>query len=116
MSLDFSVISRMIVDSLFTDGKEKGKKESFDEQTTNADSYIGNTERNVLIGLTWIISLILSIVAFWLSWTCNTAMGYNLALKALFGAGAFFFGLTYIVLYFIMRWDVCSGIVKMKRV
>lgn len=114
MSLDFSVISRMIVDNMFG-----GKKEEFESQlpaARNADSYIGTTERNILVGLTWIISLALSLIAFYLSWSCNTAMGYSLPLKALFGTGAFFFGLTYIVLYFIMRWDVCSGFMKRRVV
>jgi hypothetical protein len=112
MSLDFAMISRMIVDSIAP------KKESFyvTDTTTGtvvtkggADVYIGATEKNILNVLTWVISFMISILAFWLSWSCNTAMGYHIALKALFGAGAFFFGLIYLVLYFIMRWDVCSG-------
>ena len=116
MSLDFAMISRMIVDSIAP------KKETFYVTTDasgnvfrrSADAYIGTTEKTILNILTWTISIMISILAFWLSWSCNTTMGYNLALKAIFGAGAFFFGLIYILLYFIMRWDVCSGGMKYR--
>jgi hypothetical protein len=106
MSLDFGMISRMIVHSMFPAEKE----ERFQEKE-GADKYIGNTEWWILTILTWTISFLLSFMAFWLSWSCNTAMGYHVALKALFGAMAFFFGLTYIVMYIIMRWDVCSSFI-----
>ena len=110
MSLDFAMISRMIVDGL-TSSPVKDSKEGFDDGEDNpkgADKHIGPTERLILNVLTWTISVMISILAFWLSWSCNTALGYHVALKALFGAGAFFFGLIYIMVYFIMRWDVCS--------
>lgn len=104
------MIARMIVDGI-SGGDKKKPTEGFlddDSQLKSADNYIGNTELYILIALQWAISIMLGVVAFWLSWTCNTALGYNIYLRAVFGAFAFFFGLTYIVLYIIMRWDVCK--------
>lgn len=115
MSLDFAMISRMIVDGLTS---SSGKEEKFEDKymIPAADKNIGSTERLILNILTWTISVMLSVLAFWLSWTCNTALGYHVAIKALFGTGAFFFGLLYIMMYFIMRWDVCSrSILRSKR-
>ena len=109
MSLDFHMISRMIVDGLSSSKKEETKTETFNEAPVakTADAYIGKTELMVLQVLSWVVSLLLSFIALYLSWSCNTAMGYTIALKAVFGAMAFFFGLTYIILFFVMRWDVC---------
>lgn len=110
MSLDFTMISRMIVDGL-TSKTKKEDKEKFEGSSqpilSVADQHIGKTELFMLNTLMFSVSILLSIVAFWLSWTCNTALGYNTVLKAVFGAMAFFFGLTYILLFFVMRWDVC---------
>ena len=66
---------------------------------------------------TWnIISIILSILiglfAFYLSWSCNTALGYHIIVKVIFGVFAFLFGLVYLILYIIFRIDTCAKIMK----
>jgi len=96
----------MIVDGLTAKNK-KDEKEKFQNSLLVADKHIGKTEMFVLNTLMFSVSVLLSVIAFWLSWSCNTALGYNNVMKAVFGAMAFFFGLTYILLFFIMRWDVC---------
>lgn len=107
MSLDFSMIARMIVDVWYPRKKDLDTFTDQKHQYHTADAYIGKTERFVLNVFMWTISICISLIAFWLSWSCNEAMGYSVALRAMFGALAFFFGMIYISLYFIMRWDVC---------
>lgn len=58
------------------------------------------------------ISLLIGGVAVYLSWTCNSALEYNIALKVVFAGLAFIFGLLYILLYIIMRHDTCKMIKK----
>jgi hypothetical protein len=60
--------------------------------------------------ISFAIGIIIGIVAVYLSWTCNTAMQYNFALKVFFAIFAYLFGLIYIILYIIMRYDTCSYI------
>ena len=100
----------MIVDGIV--GGKKDKEEFADVQS--ADAYVGETEILILNILYWTISILLGLVAFWLSWSCNTALGYNVALKAVFGTLSFLFGMTYILLFIIFRWDVCSGRLKIR--
>lgn len=123
------MISRMIVDAVFVDkndpssNKQHAEQEPFANQSLfqeqhryrTADAYIGKTERIILNVMIWTISIMISVLAFWLSWSCNTAMGYHVALKAMYGALAFFFGTIYIIMYFVMRWDVCYAVMYNKK-
>lgn len=58
--------------------------------------------------LAFAISILIGGVAFYLSWTCNSALEYNIALKIVFGVFAYIFGLMYILLYIVMRYDTCK--------
>lgn len=58
------------------------------------------------------IGIILGIVAVYLSWTCNTALQYNFGLKVFFAIFAYIFGLLYLILYILMRYDTCAYIKK----
>lgn len=57
-----------------------------------------------------VIGALIGFVAAYLSWSCNTALSYNVALKVVFAVLAFTFGILYILLYMIMRYDTCSYI------
>lgn len=59
-----------------------------------------------------ILSVLLGAWAFYLSWTCNTALGYHVAVRAVFGVTAFVFGLTYLLLYVLLRYDTCRALMK----
>ena len=59
-----------------------------------------------------VVGIIIGTVAAYLSWSCNTALNYNLGLKVVFAVLAYIFGLLYILLYMIMRYDTCSYIKK----
>lgn len=62
--------------------------------------------------ISFVIGMIIGFTAVYLSWTCNSALQYNLALKVIFAVLAYVFGLLYIIFYIIMRWDTCSYIKK----
>ncbi len=57
-----------------------------------------------------IISTLLGIIAFYLSWDCNTKLGYSISEKILYGFFAFLFGGLYIILYLIFRAGTCQKI------
>ena len=59
-----------------------------------------------------IVGIFIGIAAMFLSWTCNTAIDYNVWMRSFFAFFAFVFGTSYILLYIIMRHDTCSYIKK----
>ena len=97
-----------------------------------ADSYLGNRNNSehyeeypngvkkvnkAITIISWVfvvVFLLFGFVAVWLSWECNTQMGYSLPLKIIFAIGAFFMGLSYIVSYLVMRMDACWYMDKLK--
>lgn len=104
MSVDFGLLAKLIVDS-FTAKKDK---ESFQSGLTD---YISPKITAAQV-ISVILSILLGLLAFYLSWTCNTALGYHIVIRTFFGVFAFLFGLTYILLYILMRWDTCAKITK----
>jgi hypothetical protein len=54
-----------------------------------------------------LISLAFSIIAARLSWSCSNK--YNTFFRVLFASLAFFFGETYIILFFVFRADICKN-------
>ena len=54
------------------------------------------------------ISLAACVYAVYLSWTCNTAAGVNVALKVLYAFFAFIFGFLYLIFYMIFRSGACK--------
>lgn len=74
------------------------------EQKKQEDIYQTMTMLDMLI---FIMGVAIGLYAAYLSFTCNTKMRYNMSLKVIFAIFAYIFGLVYLVLYLIMRWDVC---------
>lgn len=116
MSLDFGLMAKLIVDAF-------EKKEKYNDTITDGNIIIFQEKENkdirdtkyLLIDiLNLTLSLILGFIAFYLSWTCNTALNYHILLKSLFGVFAFLFGFVYIILYFLFRWDTCTSILSKK--
>lgn len=64
--------------------------------------------RNVL---SWTIGIAIGLFAAYLSWQCNTRMDYGAAWKVINAFFAYLFGLVYILLYVVFRWDVCRKII-----
>jgi|UniRef100_A0A6C0BES1 hypothetical protein len=62
--------------------------------------------------ISFVISVLIGLTAVYLSWSCNSALQYDLGLKVFFAILAYIFGLLYIIFYIIMRWDTCSYIKK----
>jgi uncharacterized membrane protein YGL010W len=98
MSADFGLLSKLYL-SVVEKYEEKENSRNIDPSTI----------------VTIILSVILGIIAFTLSWSCNTALGYNIIWKAFYGTFAFIFGLTYIILYLLLRWDTCRSLINRKR-
>lgn len=57
--------------------------------------------------LSFILGVVIGLYAAFLSWQCNTKLSYNMFLKVIFAIFAYLFGLVYLVLYVVMRWDTC---------
>jgi hypothetical protein len=55
----------------------------------------------------FIIGVIIGLYAAYLSWMCNSKVGYHMVFKVIFAVFAYLFGLVYLILYLVMKWDVC---------
>ncbi len=57
--------------------------------------------------LSFILGVVIGLYAAFLSWQCNSKLNYNMFLKVIFSIFAYMFGLVYLILYVVMRWDTC---------
>lgn len=57
--------------------------------------------------LSLILGVVIGLYAAYLSWQCNAKLSYNTFLKVIFAIFAYMFGLIYLILYVVMRWDTC---------
>ena len=62
--------------------------------------------------LSLVLGIIIGLYAAYLSWQCNSKMNYGTFLKVIFAIFAYIFGLVYLILYLIMRYDTCRVIGK----
>ena len=58
--------------------------------------------------ISFVIGVVIGLVAIYLSWTCNTAIGHSTLAKVIFAFFAWLFGFMYLLFYVILRWDVCA--------
>lgn len=102
MSLDFGMFAKLVVDAV-----NPPKKESYaDDMAAPSLGF----RMDVATVISIVLSVALGVIAFILSWSCNTALGHHVVIKSVFGTFAFLFGFTYIVLYLLLRWDTCTKI------
>lgn len=64
--------------------------------------------------VSFVIGVLIGIVAIYLSWSCNTAIEYHIVMKVIFAVFAYLFGFVYILLYMILRYDTCAYIQKVN--
>lgn len=64
----------------------------------------------ILDGLIFIMGVAIGLYAAYLSFQCNSKLKYNMILRVLFAVFAYVFGLVYLILYVVMRWDVCNAL------
>lgn len=57
----------------------------------------------------FVLSALISAVAIYLSWSCNTALGYKTLEKVVYAAGAGLFGTLYLVYFVLFRGDICKA-------
>ena len=55
-----------------------------------------------------VLSLIVSIFAFSLSWNCNTARNLSFFVKLFYGSFAFIFGSLYVLFYLLFNYGTCN--------
>lgn len=60
----------------------------------------------------FIVSALISAIAVYLSWTCNSALGYNMVEKVLYALAAGFFGVVYLFYFVLIRGDTCKAATK----
>jgi hypothetical protein len=87
----------------FTARSDERKKESYSKPRD-----IKNKSGSQITRTRLIIAIILGFVAFYLSWQCNTALGYSSVEKACYALFAFLFGGVYIIMYLIFRAGTCT--------
>lgn len=104
MSVDFGMLAKLVVDAVSPPSEKKEKYYNNNPSTVNKQ-----IDAVSVIGI--ILSVVLGIIAFVLSWSCNSALGYHVVIKAFFGTFAFLFGFTYIILYILLRWDTCMRLI-----
>jgi hypothetical protein len=101
MSVDFGMFAKLVVDAI-SPPKEKPEKYT--------DNWNAKIDAATVVSI--VLSVALGVIAFILSWTCNSALKYHVVIKAFFGTFAFLFGFTYIVLYIFLRWDTCAALMR----
>ena len=57
----------------------------------------------------FVLSALISAVAIYLSWSCNSSLGYGMLEKVVYAAGAGLFGTLYLVYFVLFRGDVCKA-------
>ena len=57
--------------------------------------------------ITWVIVVVLGLLAFRVSWTCNTKRNISFGMKVFYGIFAVLFGSLYLVMYAFMTWGYC---------
>lgn len=75
------------------------------QMSTNATKSL--TLTNIL---TFVLGVVIGLYAAYLSWQCNSKLSYSTFLKVIFSVFAYLFGLVYLILYLVMRWDTCKRI------
>lgn len=85
------------------------QKSTFVDFAPPPPSYMPQEERRLKVSdvLSFILGVLIGVYAAYLSWQCNSKLKYNTFLKAIFAVFAYIFGLVYLILYVVMRWDIC---------
>lgn len=74
-----------------------------------------NKGQKIFSLIVWIVSSVLfGAVAAYLSWTSNTVVGHDVALKVFFAIFAFLFGVWYIISHVIHKLDLVSALKAYK--
>lgn len=93
--MDFFGISKAVETVL------KYRTSNFADSNNNTEKITTSTIISMIIGIS------IGLFAAYLSWKCNTKFKYSTWLKVLYAFLAYIFGLIYIILHFIFRYDVC---------
>jgi hypothetical protein len=64
----------------------------------------------MLDGLIFVMGVAIGLYAAYLSFQCNSKLKYGMILRVIFAVFAYVFGFVYLILYVLMRWDVCNAL------
>jgi uncharacterized membrane protein len=86
--------------------------EKFDDaaKPTDSNTPVPESKMSTYSILITILSILISLYAVSLSWSCNTAANINTGLKVLYAIFAFIFGLIYLIFYLIFRAGTCGKV------
>lgn len=59
-----------------------------------------------------VIGILIAVTAAYLSWTCNSALGYSTLEKVVWAFGSGIFGTLYLLYYALFRGDFCRAAIK----
>jgi len=76
------------------------------------EEYLINNKANKVSSITFLLMLLINSYSAYLSWECNSAKGYPLALKIVFSFFAFIFGTMYLLYYILFRFDECNTFIR----
>lgn len=74
---------------------------------TPADEFRKSFE-NTSVG-SWVFAILVSCLAAYVSWSCNTRRGISVPMKIIFSFGAFLFGSLYLIFYAIFVSGYCGA-------
>ena len=80
------------------------KKEHMQDAQSNT-----STQPQQATFFSYLLSLAITVIAIYLSWTCNSATGMDPVLKVGYAFVAGMFGVVYVVCYMIFRAGNCAG-------
>ena len=83
-------------------------KDEVEDTASKASKWIFSPTGSIVL----LILIAISVWAAYLSWSCNTVLGYSVFARVIFSLFAALFGLTYLFWYWIMRSDACSVLIK----
>lgn len=103
----FAKSATTIAESI-TDRIQGKPKSQFANGPVSAEGW-SSAPRRITVAdvLSFALGVVIGLYAAYLSWQCNSKLAYNTFLKVIFAVFAYLFGLVYLILYVVMRWDTC---------
>jgi hypothetical protein len=62
-----------------------------------------------------ILSIVVSLMAGYFSWTCNSAVGISVLLKIVYALSAFLFGPLYFIYYILVQQNTCNLALNLRK-
>lgn len=115
--MGYTVTMDSIVASAVIGGLSRSRRERFDEYDDDEysdmiPSLAPGFFKPRLDGFSTILGVLIAATAAYLSWTCNTALGYSKIEKVVWAFGAGVFGTLYLIYFALFRHDYCRAAMR----